>query len=44
MDMYFDAQLHSVVPPAFTLTFEPEAISLQCIGDVASLPTGCATR
>lgn len=38
MDILFDAQLaSSAVPPAFSLTFEPETMSLQCIGDMAAI-------
>src|SRR5215469_3302319 len=38
MDILFDAQLPSgAVPPAFVLTFDPEAMSLQCIGDMATI-------
>ncbi len=36
MDILFDAQLGPSDPPAFTLTFDPEAMSLHCIGDMAS--------
>src|SRR6266567_7906299 len=38
MDILFEAQLPSMnVPPAFSLTFEPEAMSLQSIGDMATI-------
>jgi hypothetical protein len=37
MDIWFDAQGGSSAPPAFVLTFDPEGMSLQCIGDMVSL-------
>jgi hypothetical protein len=38
MDILLDAQLESpAVPPAFYLTLDPEAMSLQCIGDMAAI-------
>src|SRR5438309_441149 len=37
MDIFFDVQGGASVPPAFVLTFDPEGMSLQCIGDMVSL-------
>lgn len=37
MEILFDAQLPSPGPPAFSLTFDPEAMSLQCIGNMAAI-------
>src|SRR5260370_23826291 len=38
MEILFDAQLpSSSEPPAFSLTFEPEYMSLQCIGDMGTI-------
>ena len=36
MDILFDIQGSVSRPPVFSLTFDPEAMSLQCIGDMAS--------
>jgi hypothetical protein len=36
MDIFFDVQGRYSTPPAFVLTFDPESMSLQCIGDMAS--------
>jgi hypothetical protein len=36
MDILFDAQGSVSRPPVFSLAFDPEAMSLQCIGDMAS--------
>ncbi len=38
MDILFDAQLESSVePPVFSLMFDPEAMSLHCIGDMTTI-------
>lgn len=37
MDIFFDVQGGSPMPPAFVLTFDPEDMSLQRIGDMVSL-------
>ena len=37
MDIFFDVQGGSSMSPAFVLTFDPEGMSLQCIGDMVSL-------
>src|SRR5437879_5624597 len=37
MDIFFDVQGGHSGPPAFTLRFDPEAMSLQCIGDMATI-------
>ncbi len=37
MDILFDVQGEYSMPPAIVLTFDPESMSLQCIGDMASL-------
>ena len=36
MDIFFDVQVSVSRPPVFSLSFDPETMSLQCIGDMAS--------
>jgi hypothetical protein len=46
MEVFLDAQLSSSAePPAFSLTFDPEAMTIYCIGDMAAITVqGCITR
>jgi hypothetical protein len=44
MEIFFGAQLSSPEPPAFILTLEPEAISLQGIADMVSLSAQAPMR
>src|SRR5579859_8202403 len=37
MEILLDAQLSSSEPPAFSLTFDPEAMTIYCIGGMAAI-------
>lgn len=37
MDIFFDVEGGHFGPPAFTLRFDPEAMSLQSIGDMTTI-------